>query len=374
MRKKKILATAWHPGGANAIVPVIKRLIAENKTDIVIIGHEYSEPIFEKAGIAFKKPPNGDISVKAMKKVLLEESPNLVLLGTGSQEGKQIDIIEQTTTAAANELGIKSLAVLDYWANYLQRFSDERTGVSLDRLTSKIAVMDEFAKIDMSILGFPKERLVITGNPHFDDLVKKAKNFSEEQRQEVKKKIGFSDNVLFYLACNVFSCWKETNGYWDMDVVQLVNKTVLSLPNTALAIRFHPRMPEADRVQVENTVLQSQSDRIRIVKDVDSQILMMTADLTVVEDSTVGIEAVLMNRPCISLQPGLKIKDSLIVSKWGIVPAAYEAERCENLLIEAADSLYRKEIIANYKNFVADGKATECVVRLVYLMLTIEGD
>ena len=46
--KKRIFITAWHPGGTNAIVPIIKALIQQSKIDVVTIGHESSETIFKK--------------------------------------------------------------------------------------------------------------------------------------------------------------------------------------------------------------------------------------------------------------------------------------------------------------------------------------
>lgn len=372
MNQKKVFATAWHPGGANAIAPVIKRLISEKKVNIVVIGHEYSEPIFEKSGIAFQRPPKGDISVKAMKELLQKEKPNLVLLGTGSQEGKHNDIIEQTTTAAANELGVKSIAVLDYWANYAQRFTDERTGVSLDRLPSRVAVMDEFAKRDMLALGFPVEKLAITGNPYFDNLAKKAESFTEEQRQKIRAEAGcFSNDVLFFLACNVFSQWKTANGYWDLDTVMLVSRVISIFQSIKVIVRLHPRMPKEEKKQISDFIA-NQPARMEIDQDENpekSQLLSLSADLTIVEDSTMGIVAVLMKRPCISLQPGLLIEDSLIVSKNRIIPVGYDINDCIALLKNSASVDFRKKIIQQYGGFSTDGKATERVANLVYSLL-----
>lgn len=50
--KKKVLATSWHPGGINTIVPVIKKLVDDDKFDLVVIGHD--EYLF---GYLKKAPP-----------------------------------------------------------------------------------------------------------------------------------------------------------------------------------------------------------------------------------------------------------------------------------------------------------------------------
>lgn len=372
MNQKKVFATAWHPGGARAILPVIKRLIKNNLVEVVVLGHEFSEPIFAEAGIAFKTIKDfglQDISAQSMEQLLKTISPNLVFLGTGSQEGKKNDIIEQTTTVAARKLGIPSLAVLDYWANYSQRFSDERTGKKLDVLPDKIAIMDDVAMEDMLEEGFPKDVLVITGNPYFDSFAEKGKSFTEKNRRAVRNEFG-QGTMLVCLACNVFSQWKTTNGYWDLDVVKLVCEFFSQYNYIYVAVRLHPRMPEADRAQIEDAILSLSGGRVKIVKDIDTQTLCLAADLTIVEDSTVGIEAVLMKKPCISLQPGLLIKDSLIVSKMGIIPTAYYTEeQCKALLFSAVNSAdNRKEIVDKYVKFI-EPDATGGVLGLVYLML-----
>src|SRR3989344_571845 len=50
--KNKVIATSWHPGGANAIIPVIKRL--QNDIEVEVIGHGFSEGVFKMAGIDYK--------------------------------------------------------------------------------------------------------------------------------------------------------------------------------------------------------------------------------------------------------------------------------------------------------------------------------
>lgn len=371
--KKKILATSWHPGGARAILPVIKKLTKDGSAEVIVVGHEFSEPIFSQAGIAFQTIKDfglQDVSVESMVRLLDMVSPNLVFVGTAGQEGKKNDVIEQTITLAARKRGIVSLAVLDYWANYQQRFSDERTEKNLDILPDRIAIMDGVAKEDMLKQGFPEEILVITGNPHFDDLSQKAKKFSEEQRKQVRKDIGFPAGVLYFLACNVFSCGKSTYGYWDLDTIELVSTAISSLPDVGVVIRLHPRTPDQDKQKIREFI--GQSTKIKLDEDVDaqkSQTLALSADLTVVEDSTTGIEAVYMKRPCISIQPELLIKDSLIVSERGIIPVGYNPKDCIELLRKAVNPAFRAQITEQYSRFVTDGKATERVTNLVYSLL-----
>jgi len=80
--KKKIIATSWHPSGANAILPVIKSLNKEKKVDVVTIGHISSKDIFEnvKNYKTIKDYGLSNVSINSMDQLLQEEMPDLVLL------------------------------------------------------------------------------------------------------------------------------------------------------------------------------------------------------------------------------------------------------------------------------------------------------
>src|SRR5205823_2398286 len=43
-----------HPGGILALIPVMLRLMAEGRVNVVVLGHSFSEDILKKAGIPFK--------------------------------------------------------------------------------------------------------------------------------------------------------------------------------------------------------------------------------------------------------------------------------------------------------------------------------
>ncbi len=372
--KPMVLASSWHPGGINAIVPVIKKLMADGKTEVVVLGHEFSEPILAKAGISFKTIKDfglSDVSPNSMGVLLQAVSPNLVLMGTSGQEGKANDILEHSLTLASRNLNIKSLAVIDVWGCYWQRFTDERTNRKLELLPDCVAILDEVAKEDMLKEGFPKDRLVITGNPHFDNLPARAKSFTEIQRSELKRKIGLDCETLFFLAGNGFSSAKPDCGYWDLDVIELILDTMSELPGVGLAVRVHPRMPTEDKRQVFDAIARS-GTKAKLIEDIDSQTLALVADVTFCEFSTIGIEAVYMRRPTVSLQPGLQGKDNLLVSEKGIIPVGYTVEACRELIKKAVDPQYRADILNLSANFATDGRATERVVELVCSLLKPE--
>jgi len=377
-KRQKVLATSWHPGGANTIVPVIKKLIEENKVDVVVIGHQYSEKIFQSKGIDYKTIAHWglkDVSLDSMIRLLQLESPNLVLTGTSAQDPNNKDVIEQTIALAAQKMGINSLAVLDNWLNYSLRFGDVSGAKKFKFLPTKIAIMDQIAEQSMLNEGFAKEKLVITGNPHFDDLTIKAKAFSRAKKSAVRQKIGLRTESLIFFAADSWKNEYAEQGFWDLTIIDLIIDVLESLPEKqkkiiGLAVKLHPRTPADDRDEIKKYVEKNSGKKIKLIENIDTQEVVLASDLILITNSTVGIETVYMSKPCISLQPGLKGEDLLIVSKHGVVPVGYTDKDCKEEVKKAIlNKKHRKEMIKRASSFKTDGKATQRVTELVYQML-----
>ena len=373
--KKKVIAASFHRGSANAISPVITELINEGKVDVVVVGYGPAQEAFRSFNIDYKAVDCyelEDISTDSMIQLLKIEKPSLVLTGAACQTPERKDVLEQTITLAAKNLGIKSLAVLDFWVEYRERFSDFFTDERFKFLPDKIAVMDNIAVEEMLSKGFSKEKLIVTGNPYFSELEKKAASFPEKERKALREKISLNCKLLVFYATTSFEREKDKLGYWDLDNIRIINEVLLNLPRekVGLAIGVHSRIPEEDLRKINQYVGYS-SQRIKVLDGVDGRELILVSDLVLVSESTIGVEAVLLGKPCLSLQPGLKKEDPLIVSKLGIIPAGYTEDDCKREIERAIlDKDHRERIIPmRYTDFRTDSKATERVVDLVYKML-----
>jgi len=371
----KILATSWHPGGVNAIVPVIKALIDVRGMDVVTIGYQFSRAIFEKNNISFKKISHyglTNVSVKSMEALLQTERPDLVLTGTSTQSEENKDVIEQTITLAAKHLRIKSLAVLDFWANYAKRFSDKFTQENFKYLPDQIAIMDGIAREAMLKEGFDSKGLTITGNPFFDDLSAKAENFDEDQKRSLRETIGLNPECLIFYAGNAFGYEGIDVGFSDLDNIEIIAEAIRGLPlnDFDVVIKLHPRTPADDHMKIVLYI--DKHPKMKLITDIDSQQIALASDLTVVAYSTIGIEMVYMGKPCISFQPGLKGDDQLIISERGFIPVGYTAEDCLRELEEAMFSEdHREAMLKQASGFKTDGKATERVMALIHKMLDV---
>ena len=378
--KPKILATSWHPGGMNAIVPVIKRLNQQGKVNVVTVGHQYSKAILDSHGIGYKRI--GDyglksVSLESMAALLEQESPNLVLTGTSAQDENNRDVIEQTATLAGRKKGIPTIAVLDFWGSYSLRFNDIYSGEHFRFLPDKIAIMDQYAERAMLAEGFDKSRLVITGNPYFDDLEGKVRNFTEQEKSDIRLRIGLNADVLLFYAANAWEKEASKLGYWDLDNINIVNEFIAGLPKEerekyGMVVKLHPRVPQEDLERIKKAIEEDSEKRIVLVSEIHPQNLILSTDLTLTPFSTLGIEAVLMRKPCISMQPNLKGNDYLsFLTNNQVIPVGYTTKDCMSLVRRAfVDKDFReKELIDQSSNFKTDGKATERVINLIYQLL-----
>jgi len=375
--KQKVLATSWHPGGMNAIIPVIKRLRQEQKVDVVTIGHHYSETILSGHKIAYHRINDyglENVSVESMATLLDQENPDLILTGTSAQDENNKEVIEHTITLAGRKKKIPTIAVLDSWMNYSLRFNDINSGENFRFLPDTIAIMDHYAEKDMLAEGFDQKRLVITGNPHFDDLESKAREFTKERKNELKLQIGLDVKVLFFYAAGAWKKQKPQWGYWDLDNIQLMNEVLKEMTpresqECGVAVKLHPRVPSEDLGEIKTYIEKEAAERIKLVSGLHPHDLVLASDLTLTPNSTVGIEAVYMGKPTLSIQPHLQGEDYLaILTKNKIIPVGYTPEQCRALVQKAfVDREYReKELIEQSSSFRIDGKATERVAELIY--------
>jgi len=149
-------------------------------------------------------------------------------------------------------------------------------------------------------------------------------------------------------------------------VLKLFIETLPGLPDVGIVVTTHPRSPDKEAIRA---IIANSGVNMVFLEGVPSWQVALVADLTIVEVSTVGLEAVLMRRPVISLQPELAGENELVVSRFGFVPTGFTAQECRDFLVKAANPNYRKELLEKSAGFTTDGKATERVVQLVYSLL-----
>jgi len=370
-KRPSVLIVCGDPGGASAVAPVIKYLESENRLKVEAVAYNEAGSIWDSFEIAYKNIPN-DFSREEI--LALMKKPDVKLLFTGTSVNT-IDL-EKKFIAAAAQIGIPSLSLIDFWTNYTWRFSDKDK--KLVYIPDRIAIMDEFAFDEMVSEGFDPSTLVITGQPAFDDLASWSAGFSADRRDEVRCSLGVTRDEIFVLFAS-----QPLTSLYGTDVIQekylgfdewVVLETLIQTLDEIkietgakihLVIRPHPR--ESVELFHEYT---SEIIPITVVESGSARSQVMTADLVIGMNTELLVEACYMGCITLSLQPGLRHPDRLPTNRLGFSRSVYHQEGIKPALLELLlDDIARTAMGEKLKKFKLKGKSAGNVVRLIHKMV-----
>lgn len=305
MRKKiKIIFAAQAAGGFNALLPVIQEAKRQKNFSLKILLAGPSCQLAQAQKLNYQNRQS--LAKKALFSFLKREKPDLILAATSGGLS-----LEKRIIAAARSQGVKTLALMDFWSNYRQRFQNgQKNHLSLP---DYILVTDKIMQEEMVGAGFPEAKLIIVGNPAFDF-------FPSAARQKPNE--GF---ITFF--CQPFS---ELSGRgrgtdWGFDEIQVFEDLVKALEEIParmpLRVKFHPlakKFNKFDRI-INKTKL-----AVFFEKKLSTDKLLQKSSLVVGMNSMALFRAVLMGKNVLSYQPGLKRADPLISNRLGLSAAVYQ--------------------------------------------------
>jgi predicted glycosyltransferase len=347
MSQRKVMLFARDPGGANVIIPLYAPLVKKGY-EVQLYGKDYALKIFENNGCQAKDIMRSVEAVAggSILSFLKKEKPDFIITGTSAD-----DKTEKYLWQASRELGIGSFAVLDQWINYGIRFSDYgladiRTydnSKSMPYLPSQIMVMDKYAKEEMIREGIPENRIVITGQPHFAELIGKIKGKNPEQIRN-DKALDRDDYVILFISEPISKMYMENDdrepylGYNEKTIIKEFLKVLSGIQpgsNKKLRVIIRPH-PKEDLAIYDAYINQYQGAlNIEVDQAADPLDLIIISDLICGMASMLMVEAALCGKPLISIQIGLKREDPFILSRRGLVPNVVKAEDLAGLLAKS---------------------------------------
>jgi len=313
----KILSVCNHPGGINAILPVLIELNkAENK--IHIVTNSSNKNIFKdyEFNVIFL---NKAITIEKSLELLKDIKPDLLIAGTSEPEKNGIGRLEPIFIKAAKESSVSSLAILDFWSKYKHRFSLSKNNI-LDATPNIICVMDERAKKEMLNEGFDEKIIKVTGNPFWDKIIKNREKISLTNLSKIKKELKINKNqknIIFISQPLSDGDYKDL-GYNEMDVlndlIKVFNKKSID-KNFEIWILPHPREKTE---KFEKLITKEGDEKLRLISSkIDRYELGLAADYIVGIFSMLLIEYALLGFNVLSLQP-IKSKEKILDLSFGI--------------------------------------------------------
>ncbi len=357
-----MVALAGDPGGANALAPVLEYLALDRR--VVLVTYAYRQATTLWAGRAFPPPQPAARDEMAIRDVL--RGCRLVLCGTSVNA----EMAELQHIRVARELGVPSLAVLDYWANYALRF--QYGGEAGLCLSDGIAVMDEAAHREMLAEGFPGERLVVTGQPALDHFAGRA---TAGERQAARRGAGVGNDLLVVFASQPLAeLYAEVRGdplwlgYHQYSVLKDLLGALEDIAARRDAIITLVVLPHPRESQTAFAGFSGKHVRL-MVGEGNPHEWARGADLVCGMHSMFLLESCHAGNLTLSLQPGLRQTDTLPVSRQGVCPVVLRAEEMgvalESLLFDAklrSTWLSRLDALSN------DGKAAQRVAEVALKM------
>lgn len=236
--------------------------------------------------------------VEVLKRIICQENPDLIVVTCEARS-------EKAAVIAGKELGVPTLRIMDLLCNNPSEIPT----------TDYVAVMNEYAKEKLVKYGIPAEKIEITGQPAFKDI-----SSLHVDKNEILKSLHVSKTNKRRIILWVSQPLPPTK----VILKNLINYSQIN-KNVLLLIKLHPNENEGQYIRYTEM---RHSNFIFTSKDYNIQQLIQIADLVITQNSTSGLEAVLMKKPLLIVDLLDDSYDKLPLGKDG---AAFEVTELARL-------------------------------------------
>lgn len=308
-----IAIVARQPGSATALAPLIHSLRDNTEIACLVLGLEHAIHAWNSMGITAQAVNSFTDALSH----LVRAHPSLLLTGTSFNA-----VDDGHFWNWAREQSIPSIAFVDHWTNYRQRFSSA-PDCPYDCLPEYIAVIDTLMAQRLIEMDCPKQRILVMGHPGWDDLIRWHHHDNLGLRRELA-----GDSVLILFVSEPLARFygtkgtKNSLGYTEKDALALLFDVLDMVGKNrgetyTVAIKPHP---------LDNTpsvpIMIPSGKRIRAcLVEFDRLELVAAAEVVIGMNSLLLYEAALMGKPVVALQPDRIYPSDLVDHHPGILLA-----------------------------------------------------
>lgn len=296
---KKLLAVAGDPGGARALLAVLKYLSIKHEP-FSIIDHGYLGREAPREWPRISLPP--DVSGDQCEYYFKDEHVPVFIFASSVTDALPLHLAR-----IAKRFGVPVIHLLDHWGNYTKRLETD----GKQRLLPDIyAVMDELALLEAKREGIPENILKITGHPCLSTIADELSEFQKVSREKRLETWGFSPEKFLIIFISEPIGQDTTSGHltqWNEDYTE---KNILQdvieyfqpySEHVQFGIVVHPREnPETLKNIWERSSRLLQGGILHIL---DGRQAIFLADGVIGMSSILLYEAWLIGRPVLSIPP-----------------------------------------------------------------------
>lgn len=371
---KKVLGVTHDTGVANGLFRPILKLNEDKKLETIILSEGPSRSVFDAQKIKYKTFQDYGLSSETnnVDSIIEIENPDLILTGFSERV-----MLEKYSISNAKSRNITSFTVLEGYTNYLEIVSDNELKTPFIYMPDYICIMDNFILEEMLKLKFDKDKLILTGNPYFDDLIELKNSFNEGDLRKIRNELNIDENgylITFFSQAikKVIDKGSDnpSRGYNELTVLSMLESSLhdINIKNLNLLVKLHPK----EDLESTQSAFSGKLNRIIFDKEYNSRKAIVVSDLVTGMFSTDLVESVYLDKDALSIQPNITIQDTLVMNKLGLMVPVYTQENLKpNLQKIIYDKEFKEDLKQKRAKLKLDGKATERVVKEIYRLLNI---
>lgn len=346
-------------GGANALYPLIQHLaVQDHKT--LIFGRAPACRALQAHGVACNSYDdlNGpeENRLNELKTAFTDAAPDTLITDTIDLKRTDDGIICRHFWQWAKQLNIPSIAYMDCWWGFKRRFILPGEAAP-PVLPDKIAVVDGYAKKMIIESGFPPETIAVTGSPRLERLGALGMDTGKEQIAAQKRQWGLPEDhfILTFASQPIEKTFRNSPcGFTEKTTIKAIIKALNSLSKNkqkklSLLILLHPEeIPQEIKTLINN----QNHDFDIIIKNKFSPEILLASDLVTGMSSILLLEALVMKRPVLSIQLGLKMEEILITNRLNVTKKITQtAELFPAIQSALSHKKYRQNLLTNQGRF-----------------------
>ena len=236
-------------------------------------GTQRAEYLFDLLGrVAF-------LPVETMERIMREVGASGVIATTSPR-------YEAAAYLAARRLGIPSLRVEDLFASIAPGFVQNKDLLDPSLFApqaDRIAVLSDYVREAAVARGATEEQVVVTGQPAFEQML----ILTHEERSRLRETLNIPERAPVIM-------WATQNTPTRFTLLRAFASIATRHPDWVMIAKIHPN----ESSEIYQTEMPADAP-VRIVRDLPSQQVLNIADCVVTEYSTVGLEALLLDRPLV---------------------------------------------------------------------------
>ena len=292
--------------------------------------------------------------INNMIKLMGKRKIDLIMLG------EDINVFEKTFAQIGKKFNIPSIVIQHGVIGKKRGF--------LPKSAEYILVFGENSKKLLINWGYPKKNIIITGSPQFDKYNKKIK-------KKKQKEIVF---IMGSLASNELAPEVEVSKERWQEVYRILLSVLKKFPEYKLIVKL--RSPSY-LSNMSFILPKEKFENLKFVADVDPIKLLSRAEIVIVTDSTMALDALLLEKPVISID--FKETDNIYPNKivntyrkYNSIKNVYNEKQLENAIKKSKKQTNREIVeIKKYLEkelYKLDGMASQRVAEFIKKLLDSE--